>query len=484
MTDSCVICFDDENISRAFTCNECCKTICINCMTSNLSNKIGMSELKKVFNEKRNGIVCFLNQAKCQGDSFKIHHLIKNLEDDDFNKFYEQWSRCLKMVIENDAIEEQRKIERMRKEEEERKSALDKKVEYIIENVLTLKCPKCANSFDNFTGCFCLKCCYCETNFCAWCINYYSENSDEAHQHLLKCEKRMVNDSYYGNMEQFNKSNVERIKRQINNLRDDELFNDIIERIKPQLDQYKLVYDETTMEIVDEYFIKIRSIRSGISCRLVMLQTQQKDMIWLQKELNKNRIEPRYIELWEGIMDDDEEVRSLTHVNLTNIRTQEEDAILKAKIREEAKLREFIKERDVIIKELYDIKAYLFDTQDVLKPEFQKSDPFFVQKFNYLFSLRYKYHNDSSKLYKLKKIREILNGYDDDEDSKFIKFVNKQFDVEIKALDEKSIARKTMCSNCSHYGNHNRRNCPVIIKEYMFANKLFKKDLHLFLSYT
>lgn len=482
MTDCCVICFDEENPSHVFTCNECCKTICVDCITNNLSNKIGMSELKKIFNERRNGIVCFLNQSRCNGDSFTIHSLIKNLSDDDFNKFYDQWSRCLKMVIENDAIEEQRLIERLRKEEEERKSALDKKVEYIIEDVFTLKCPKCANSFDNFSGCFCLKCCYCETNFCAWCMKYYSDNSETAHKHLLQCDKRMVNDSYYGNMEQFNKSNMDRIKVYLNELRDDPLFNDIIDKIKPQLEQYKLVYDETTREIVDEYFIKIRTVRLDISARLVMLQTQQMDIIYFQKEISKNAVDPKYVELWDLMMDKDENVRRDAHEKLTDIRTTEERAILMAKITEEARMKEFVKERDLIIKELYDIKNYLFDNQNVLKSDFQTTDPFFTNKFNYLFSLRYKYHNDMTKLFKLKKIRELLNGYDDDEDSKLIKFLNKQFDIEIKAFDDERITRKTMCSNCSHYGNHNRRNCPVIIKDHMLATKSFRKDLSVFLA--
>ena len=482
MTDFCVVCFDEENPSHVFTCNECCKTICIDCITNNLSNKIGMSELKKIFNERRNGIVCFLNQLRCNGDSFSIQSLIKNLCADDFNKFFDQWSRCLKMVIENDAIEEQRLIERWKKEEDERKSALDKKVEYIIENVFTLKCPKCTNSFDNFSGCFCLKCCYCETNFCAWCISYHSDNSDTAHQHLLQCEKRMVNDSYYGNMEQFKKSNVDRIKTQINELIDDPLFNDIIDKIKPQLEQYKLVYVETTREIVDEYSMKIRVFKADVSLRLLHLQTKQKDMIFLQQELNKNTIDPKYIELWGSIINDDENVMYEAQEKLTEIRIVEENLILEEKIRVETKQKEFAKDRDLIIKELYDIKNYLFDDQNVLKSEFQKTDPFFTNKFNYLFSLRYRYHNDMTKLFKLKKIRELLVGYDDDEDSKLSKFVNKQFDIEIKLLDEKSSARKTICGNCSHFGNHNRRNCPVIIKDYMFANKSFKKDLNTFLS--
>jgi len=482
MTDCCVVCFDEKTLN-VFKCNECCKSICIDCITNNLSNKIGMSELKKIFNERRNGIVCFLNQSRCHGDSFTIQSLIKNLSNDDFDKFYDQWSRCLKMVIENDAIEEQRLIERLKKEEEERKSALDKKVEYIIENVFTLKCPKCTNSFDNFTGCFCLRCCYCETNFCAWCIKYYSDNSETAHKHLLQCEKSMVNDSYYGNMDQFNKSNMDRIKVHLNELRDDPLFNDLIEKIKPQLEQYKLVYDETVREIVDEYSMKIRKARLDVTLRLAMLQTQQRDMTHLQKELSKNKIDPKYVELWDLIVDKDEDTRCKAHERLTEMRTADENAVVQAKIREEEKYREFVKERDIIIKELYDIKNFLFDNNlNVLKSDFQTTDPYFTNKFNYLFSLRYKYHNDPSKLFKLRKIRELLNGDDDEEDSKLIKFLNKQFDIEIKAFDDERNTRKTICGNCSHYGNHNKRNCPVIIKDYMLVTRSFKKDLSVFLA--
>ena len=62
-----------------------------------------------------------------------------------------------------------------------------------------------------------------------------------------------------------------------------------------------------------------------------------------------------------AILNDDENKRREAHEKLTEIRIVEENLILEAKIREETKQKEFVKERDLIIKELYDIKNYLFD---------------------------------------------------------------------------------------------------------------------------
>ena len=46
-------------------------------------------------------------------------------------------------------------------------------------------------------------------------------------------------------------------------------------------------------------------------------------------------------------------------------------------------------------------------------------------------------------------------------------------------FDNIGTGRKITCSNCRHVGNHSRRNCPVIVKEYML-NGRFNSDIKIF----
>ena len=55
----------------------------------------------------------------------------------------------------------------------------------IVENILTLKCPKCDKAFVDFDGCLALQC-NCGTYFCGKCMEEFDSNRD-AHNHVLVC---------------------------------------------------------------------------------------------------------------------------------------------------------------------------------------------------------------------------------------------------------------------------------------------------------
>ena len=55
---------------------------------------------------------------------------------------------------------------------------------HIIEEILTLKCPRCSLAFLNFDACFALKCNGCPCHFCAYCLK---DCGDDAHGHVANC---------------------------------------------------------------------------------------------------------------------------------------------------------------------------------------------------------------------------------------------------------------------------------------------------------
>ena len=61
--------------------------------------------------------------------------------------------------------------------------------EKIVEDILTLKCPKpaCKQAYDCFEGCCALSCSRCSCQFCGWCLKDCGNN---AHGHVAACPEK------------------------------------------------------------------------------------------------------------------------------------------------------------------------------------------------------------------------------------------------------------------------------------------------------
>jgi hypothetical protein len=71
----------------------------------------------------------------------------------------------------------------------------------ILEDILTLKCPRCKKAFYDFEGCFAIKCSNCPCGFCGWCLK---DCGTDAHQHVSNCRKKLNKDTYFGTNKEFN----------------------------------------------------------------------------------------------------------------------------------------------------------------------------------------------------------------------------------------------------------------------------------------
>eukprot|EP00521_Asterionellopsis_glacialis_P008356 CAMPEP_0195289212 /NCGR_PEP_ID=MMETSP0707-20130614/5584_1 /TAXON_ID=33640 /ORGANISM="Asterionellopsis glacialis, Strain CCMP134" /LENGTH=872 /DNA_ID=CAMNT_0040349191 /DNA_START=201 /DNA_END=2819 /DNA_ORIENTATION=+ len=71
----------------------------------------------------------------------------------------------------------------------------------IVDDILTLRCPRCRQAFLDFDGCFALRCNMCPCGFCGWCLQ---DCGSDAHSHVLDCTtKPKGHRDYYGTLEQF-----------------------------------------------------------------------------------------------------------------------------------------------------------------------------------------------------------------------------------------------------------------------------------------
>jgi len=77
----------------------------------------------------------------------------------------------------------------------------DRRRMQIVDEILTLRCPRCKQAFLDFDGCFALKCNVCSCGFCGWCLK---DCGNDAHSHVLTCQSKVVGaESYFGTKEQF-----------------------------------------------------------------------------------------------------------------------------------------------------------------------------------------------------------------------------------------------------------------------------------------
>lgn len=78
----------------------------------------------------------------------------------------------------------------------------------VVDEVLTLRCPRCSQAFLDFEGCFALKCSKCPCTFCGWCL---ADCGSDAHAHVRKCSAKPPGaDTFFGSRQQFEEAQRKR----------------------------------------------------------------------------------------------------------------------------------------------------------------------------------------------------------------------------------------------------------------------------------
>ena len=188
---TCTICFCDGPVAQGVCCAERHYT-CGDCFEAYVRSEAGkpLGELKK-----RDGrVVCPSNTDamkgvdRCHAPPFADKDIASNVSDEAF----EAYLRAREKLKEETMAEEMRtEMERRVELERERAAAgagaaekLRAAKEHIIENIITLCCPRCKQAFVDFDGCFALSCSRCGAGFCAYCL---ADCGRDAHQHVGTC---------------------------------------------------------------------------------------------------------------------------------------------------------------------------------------------------------------------------------------------------------------------------------------------------------
>lgn len=158
-------------------------------------------------------IFCPMHGHGCAGGPFDDHVVVQCVSSD----IFATWQRGKQEIIESRLMLEN---EVRLKKEKQRLAALsaeEREVQQvrfdIVENILTLKCPKqnCRQAFIDFNGCYALTCGRCGCGFCAYCLK---ECGRDAHAHVGRCPQGNGRGLFGGNrgLREFN--NVQKARKQ------------------------------------------------------------------------------------------------------------------------------------------------------------------------------------------------------------------------------------------------------------------------------
>ena len=169
----CCICYDDtEDVfctsHRHIMCQEC------------FENHV-LAETKHI---DFNGTVkCPLHRMReCDCEGYTVSFIAKHVPEKVFAEYdrkrYEVKEKFLITKIEDD-FKKKLALEQSMTE-------LQKNRQYVVDNILTLRCPKCNQAYHDFEGCLSLQCSKCKCYFCAKC-HHRSADSRTSHNHVATC---------------------------------------------------------------------------------------------------------------------------------------------------------------------------------------------------------------------------------------------------------------------------------------------------------
>lgn len=129
-------------------------------------------------------------------------------------------------IIESNAqLEHNFKIRQLEEQIAQMSAGRDKKVQLhrkrAVEEILTLKCPRCHLAFLDFDGCFALSCRGCKCGFCAYCLK---DCGNDAHRHVATCQHNIApGRDVHGPIHTFERAQKERRTRLITRFIDQEV---------------------------------------------------------------------------------------------------------------------------------------------------------------------------------------------------------------------------------------------------------------------
>eukprot|EP00928_Gymnodinium_smaydae_P049335 TRINITY_DN33100_c0_g1_i1.p1 TRINITY_DN33100_c0_g1~~TRINITY_DN33100_c0_g1_i1.p1 ORF type:complete len:1131 (+),score=167.08 TRINITY_DN33100_c0_g1_i1:131-3394(+) len=205
---TCVICYDDfkgynDGVECCgsephFVCNECFAAS----VQSSISDEIGKQDL-------RGGrLACPFRtfphtEGSCDAPCFDDRVVARKVDKDTFETYQDVRTKLLEARLAREAdADMEKKIAAAIKKMEAEGAKVFQTQQFIVDDILTMRCPRCKMAFADWDGCNALYCTYagCGCNFCAFCLkdcgggvkfgqkDVRPEGGDAVHRHVNECK--------------------------------------------------------------------------------------------------------------------------------------------------------------------------------------------------------------------------------------------------------------------------------------------------------
>ena len=165
----CVVCFDDD-CTKNIQC-ERGHIYCVACFEHLVNSQC--SNYDDRWSRTMGGVSCSICEHLFDG-----HMIAQNVSKSIFDVYSDSKKKYTEQKTE---LELQERLKTTKPAE-----GIQKHIEYILENILTLKCPNCNAAFLDFDGCLAVKCNKCPIFFCGTGCGFFGDDG-LVHGHITGC---------------------------------------------------------------------------------------------------------------------------------------------------------------------------------------------------------------------------------------------------------------------------------------------------------
>eukprot|EP00960_Hanusia_phi_P028058 747184-Hanusia_phi.AAC.2 len=183
----CTVCWDEFRSTEGLLCLNNLHFLCSDCLNHEVIEQCSPNNAANFDNS-----ALFVRCRQCQ--DFTIFDLKEGAQHLSAETF-EAYLKAREGVLVREALFEQDLMhqETLRALQDSETSKVSKLRQRVVEDILTLKCPRCSMAFVDFDGCCALTCSSCRCGFCALCLQ---DCGEDAHQHVASCRLNHTGDLF------------------------------------------------------------------------------------------------------------------------------------------------------------------------------------------------------------------------------------------------------------------------------------------------
>jgi hypothetical protein len=247
--------------------------MCSGCLDSYLKIKLEQTG--------RNALVAGKGKVCCPMCSAQIVGFAKHLSDELLAQYLDAFTQGMSEELEQQFdIRVQQRVDALRNELENRYLApnciIDERVRraeiHVIEEILTVKCPRCSQAFVDFDGCFALQCSRCAAGICGWCM---ADCGADSHTHVMagcpanRYQLQSILNPFFDNFKHFEQARMQdrimRLNEFLSQNLQPELWIPLHKRLVPHLKKLGIELD---LEVSPEW--RLSPLRSEPKARCMV----------------------------------------------------------------------------------------------------------------------------------------------------------------------------------------------------------------------